>query len=115
MAKREQSHYFYVLYCRDKTLYGGYTNNLTKRIQTHNNGNGAKYTKPATRRPVHAIYAERFADKGTAMSAEYRFKKLTRPQKIVYLKENGQEDITSGRLVMVNKISGGESDDTKTT
>ncbi|MBG9987844.1 GIY-YIG nuclease family protein [Aerococcaceae bacterium DSM 111176] len=115
MDNRIQSHYFYVLYCRDGTLYGGYTNNLTNRIQTHNDGTGAKYTRPASRRPVHAIYAERFDDKRLAMSQEYHFKKLKRPQKIAYLKENGQEDITSGRLVMVNKIKEGGIDDAETT
>src|SRR5574341_265860 len=47
------NHYFYVLLCADKTLYGGYTTDLQKRLETHNAGKGAKYTQP--RRPVQLI------------------------------------------------------------
>lgn len=39
------SHYFYVLSCRDGALYAGYTNNIEKRLKTHNDGKGAKYTR----------------------------------------------------------------------
>ena len=49
---REDGFYFYVLYCSDQTLYGGYTVNLAQRIACHNQGKGAKYTRPSTRRPV---------------------------------------------------------------
>ncbi|HOH69526.1 MAG TPA: GIY-YIG nuclease family protein, partial [Sedimentibacter sp.] len=38
-------HYIYILECRDKTLYTGYTNDLDKRIKTHNEKKGAKYTR----------------------------------------------------------------------
>lgn len=38
-------YYVYILECSDKTLYTGWTSNLDKRIQEHNDGkNGAKYT-----------------------------------------------------------------------
>ena len=50
--------YTYVLECRDKTLYTGWTNNLDKRIKAHNEGRGAKYTKP--RRPVKLCTTRRF-------------------------------------------------------
>ena len=36
--------YVYILKCSDNTLYTGWTNNLEKRIATHNSGKGAKYT-----------------------------------------------------------------------
>ncbi len=101
MAKNDR-HYFYVLYCQDDTLYGGYTNNLSRRVKTHNQGKGAKYTRPRSRRPVTAIYAERFSDKSAAMSAEYHFKKLTRPQKVNYLKEHGKDDILDQQLLVIN-------------
>ena len=42
--------YTYLLECADKTFYCGWTNDLEKRVNTHNMGRGAKYTKP--RRPV---------------------------------------------------------------
>ena len=48
----ETNHYFYVLHCRDNTFYGGYTTDLARRLQEHNNGTGAKYTRLQKRRPV---------------------------------------------------------------
>ena len=75
----EQNHYAYMLRCSDNTIYSGYTNNLEKRVETHNSGKGAKYTK--TRRPVKLVYYETFKTKSEAMKREYEFKHLTRGQK----------------------------------
>lgn len=114
MAKQlEQIHYFYVVICADRTLYAGYTNRLTQRIETHNIGKGAKYTKPEYRRPVRLIYAERYEDKRQAMRQEYRFKQLTRLQKITYLKQQGLADLYSGQCIIVNgKESASDADST---
>ena len=46
-------YYMYVLLCADGTFYGGFTNDVAKRVATHNAGKGAKYTK--TRRPVFLL------------------------------------------------------------
>ena len=73
-------HFVYIVRCSDTTLYTGYTNNLNKRIETHNRGNGAKYTK--IRLPVKLVYFEEFSDKSEAMKREYKIKQLTRKQKI---------------------------------
>ena len=32
------SHTTYIVRCADDTLYTGYTNNLDKRLETHNSG-----------------------------------------------------------------------------
>ena len=40
-----EEHYFYVVSCKDDSLYAGYTNNLKRRIKLHNEGKGAKYTR----------------------------------------------------------------------
>jgi Predicted endonuclease containing a URI domain len=80
--------YFYVLLCNDGSFYGGYTNNLEKRLATHNKGQGAKYTK--ARRPVKLLYSESFPDKSSAMKREYWFKKkLNRKEKEAFLLEHG--------------------------
>ena len=50
--------YTYIVKCSDGSLYTGWTNNLEKRIQAHNEGKGAKYTK--TRLPVELVYFEEF-------------------------------------------------------
>lgn len=86
MAK---SSYFYVLFCNDGTLYGGYTTDLDRRTEEHNSGTGAKYTRPARRRPVKMLYAEEYATRSEATKAEAAFKRLTRKNKDRFLKERG--------------------------
>lgn len=71
--------YTYIVKCSDETYYTGWTNNLEKRIQTHNAGKGAKYTK--VRRPVELVYYEEFATKEEAMQREYAIKQLKNARK----------------------------------
>lgn len=85
-------HTFYVVECSDGSFYAGYTNDLEKRIATHNRGKGAKYTR--ARLPVTCIYEERFETKREAMQKEYAFKQLTRLQKERYMKEGNDHEIT---------------------
>lgn len=100
----EQHHYFYVLYCQDNSLYGGYTVDLARRLKAHNDGKGAKYTRVRSRQPLRMIYAEHFNSKSEAMSQEAWFKRLSRPDKERYLKEKGQANIQSSQTVIVNKV-----------
>lgn len=81
--------YFYVLHCKDGSFYGGYTTDLERRLDEHNSGTGAKYTKPAYRRPLRMIYAEVHPTRSAATKAEAAFKKRTRISKERYLKQNG--------------------------
>lgn len=74
-----KENYTYIVKCADGSLYTGWTNNLEKRIQNHNDGKGAKYTK--SRRPVVLVYYESFPTKEEAMSREYAIKQLNRAQK----------------------------------
>ena len=60
--------YVYIFECADQTFYTGWTNDLEKRIKTHNEGKGAKYTK--YRLPVKLIYYEEFENKIDAMKRE---------------------------------------------
>ena len=71
--------YTYMLKCSDGTLYTGWTNDLEKRVEAHNSGNGAKYTK--ARRPVELAYYEEFETKDQAMKREYAIKQLGRKEK----------------------------------
>ena len=73
------SFYLYVLECADGTWYTGYTVDVDERVRAHNAGAGAKYTR--SRLPVQLLAQAAFATKHEAMSAEYRFKRLTRRQK----------------------------------
>ncbi len=72
--------YTYIVRCKDDSLYCGWTNNLEKRIESHNAGTGAKYTK--SRRPVELVYYESFDTKEEAMRREYAIKQLTRVEKM---------------------------------
>ena len=71
--------YTYMLKCSDGTLYTGWTNDLEKRVEAHNSGKGAKYTK--ARRPVELAYYEEFETKEQAMKREYAIKQLGRKEK----------------------------------
>lgn len=84
-TKEREMNYIYILKCKDGTYYTGWTNNLEKRVQCHNAGKGAKYTKP--RIPVELVYSEEFEDKTDAMRREYAIKKLTRKQKELLIKK----------------------------
>ena len=57
---------------RKLTTYVGYTNNLNKRLNLHNNGKGAKFTKG---RNWKLIYYEEHQTKKEAMLRENYIKK----------------------------------------
>jgi putative endonuclease len=73
-------HYVYIVKCDDGTYYTGYTDNVPRRIEEHNNSEGAKYTR--SRRPVKLVYNEAYITKSTALKRECFIKKLSRKQKI---------------------------------
>ncbi len=73
------SYYIYLVECSDRSYYCGYTNDLKKRIETHNKGTGGKYTK--RRLPVELIYSEEFETRSEAMKRECAIKKFSRKQK----------------------------------
>ncbi|WP_461212849.1 GIY-YIG nuclease family protein [Lacticaseibacillus sp. GG6-2] len=77
-------YYFYVLRCADGSFYGGFTTDVGQRVATHNAGLGAKYTKQ--RLPVVLLYAEAFASKHDALSAEWHFKHQSRAAKEAFLR-----------------------------
>lgn len=72
--------YVYILLCSDDTYYTGVTNNLDKRIKSHNNKTGSKYTRG--RVPVMLVYQMEMEDKSSALKEEYRIKKLSRADKL---------------------------------
>lgn len=72
-------YFVYIVKCRDKTYYTGYTTNIEKRLKAHNDGKGAKYTR--ARLPVELMYQECYETKSEALKREYAIKQLTRSQK----------------------------------
>ena len=81
MSASNEQWYCYVLQCADGTLYTGITNDVAKRIATHNSGKGSKYTR--SRLPVVVVYSEPHPDRATASKREAEIKQLPRAEKLV--------------------------------
>ena len=76
--------YTYMLQCKDGSLYTGWTNDLPKRVKTHQQGKGGHYTH--AKRPVKLVYFEEFETKKEAMSRECAIKNLKRKEKEALIK-----------------------------
>ncbi len=66
-----------------KISYVGYTNNLQKRLNLHNTGKGAKFTKG---RKWKLVYYEKYVTKSLAMKNEFILKKNYKLRKKIILK-----------------------------
>lgn len=81
----EKDNYTYILRCSDGSLYTGWTNDLKKRVKTHNSGRGGKYTR--ARLPVELVYFENFDTKEEAMKREAAIKKLSKVKKETLIRD----------------------------
>ena len=81
-------YYFYIVRCKDRTLYCGSTNDTAKRIQMHNSGRGSKYVR--SRGGGKIVYIENFRKLAHAMHREFQVKKWTRIQKLNLIKSPKQ-------------------------
>ena len=79
--------YVYILKCADGSLYTGWTNDLKRRISSHNAGKGAKYTR--FRLPVTLVYCEKWDTKELAMKREYEIKHMSRKKKMQLIENSG--------------------------
>lgn len=75
--------YVYLLRCADGTLYAGCTTDPRRRLQQHNAGRGAKYTR--ARRPVSLVYVEQAEDHSQALRREAALKRLSRKEKLALI------------------------------
>lgn len=78
-------HCVYIIRCADSTLYTGYTTDVERRVQEHNEGTGAKYTRG--RRPVRLTHVEEFDSQSAAQRREYEIKQLSRTEKMELIDE----------------------------
>ena len=67
---------------KNKT-YVGYTSNLYKRINEHNNNKGAKSTKGYKWK---VIFKKKFSNKSNALSYEYKLKKNRKKRSLILKK-----------------------------
>ncbi len=79
-ANREtMSYYFYIVRCKDRTLYCGSTNNIENRIKLHNSGRGSIYVR--THGGGEMVYTETYKTLTEAMRREIQVKKWSRLKK----------------------------------
>ncbi|HVT73584.1 MAG TPA: GIY-YIG nuclease family protein [Lacunisphaera sp.] len=71
--------HLYILRCADGTLYTGIAADVEQRVDLHNRGRGAKYTR--SRAPVAVVYREGPMSRSRALRRECEVKRLTRAQK----------------------------------
>ena len=89
----EKKNYTYILKCVDGTLYCGWTNDLEKRLKSHNDGKGAKYTR--SRLPVALVYFQEFDTAQEAQKREYSIKQMTRQEKLKLIEKHQKTDTGS--------------------
>lgn len=80
----DKDYAIYILECADGSYYTGYTTDLERRLNVHEQGKGAKYTR--ARRPLTLIYEEWYDNKSEALKRECAIKKLNKKQKIELVK-----------------------------
>ena len=71
--------FIYIVECSDGSLYTGATNDIDKRVATHNKKRGAYYT--SFRTPVVLRYFEQFETKSEALVREHAIKKISAQDK----------------------------------
>lgn len=72
--------FVYMLRCGDGSLYTGIARDVQARLEQHQSGKGAKYTRG--RWPLELVYTEQCPDKSVALKRELQIKALTRAQKL---------------------------------
>ena len=75
--------YLYILKCSDGSYYTGSTKDLDRRMEQHQNGVGAIYTK--RRLPIELIYSEVFPKIDEAFFREKQVQGWSRKKKEAYM------------------------------
>lgn len=88
-------YYFYILKCRDKTLYCGMTKDLKKRTRLHNAGLGSVYVR--THGGGKIIYSEAYKKIGDALRREIEVKKWPRIRKLILIKNQASMSLRGGQ------------------
>lgn len=78
--------FMYILLCSDGSYYTGSTIDLEKRIDEHQNGNGANHTKK--RLPIELVYFEEFERIDLAFNREKQVQKWSRIKKEALIENN---------------------------
>lgn len=71
--------FLYIIRTSNQSLYTGITTDVSRRLQQHQNGRGAKYLKG--RKDIYVVYQIKVGDRSTALKLEYRIKQLSKLKK----------------------------------
>jgi putative endonuclease len=85
--RRWKGWFVYLLGCRDGSLYVGITSNLRERLNEHNVGEAAAWTRG--RRPVNLVFAEAHPNKASARRREIEVKGWRREKKLALVRSPG--------------------------
>jgi putative endonuclease len=75
--------FVYIVRCKDGSLYTGISTDVARRVDAHNRGRGARYTR--SRLPVTLVHLERRRSQSAALRREAAIKTLERRQKLALL------------------------------
>ena len=81
--------YVYILECSDGSYYTGSTTDLERRLEQHQVGEGAKYTR--SRRPVRLIYSEEYDRIDVAFFREKQIQGWSRKKKLALIEGRLEE------------------------
>lgn len=78
-----QKWYVYLVRCaKDDSFYAGITTDIARRLQQHNSGKGARYTKG--RGPITLERSFEASSKSEALKLEYHIKQLPKEEKLTF-------------------------------
>lgn len=81
--------FMYILKCSNGAYYTGSTNNLERRLEQHQNGEGAQFTRRNL--PVELVYFEEFNRIDEAFYREKQIQKWSRKKKEALIKRDKDE------------------------
>lgn len=82
--------HFYLARCSDGSLYAGIAVDPVKRMEVHNAGKGARYTR--SRMPIVMVYSETLPDQSSALKREAEVRKWSRKKKEELIARKASED-----------------------
>ena len=82
-ASASRRWHVYILRCADGTLYTGIAVDLSKRLDAHQRGTAARYTR--ARLPVFLAYQESQPDRSSALKREAALRRMGRDYKLALI------------------------------
>jgi putative endonuclease len=95
--------YMYILQCSDGKFYTGYTRFLERRLQQHQNGEGANFTKK--RLPVRLVYYEEYPRSNLAFFREKQIQGWSHSKKLALInKQNSRLPLLSSSSAALREL-----------